>query len=225
MSDDLYKSMSKCSDGELVRRLQNEKDYTPEALGAMRSVLRERGYTDTEVGELGQGTKSISEVSSQTEKTKYPAGIGGWLAVYLVVLLIGLTQNVFALTIASNPAIVLMIIIGILLQIVLLIGLFQKKPGYPMFAKWTIGVYGAIQMYAQFAVGNPIFGMITGAGTAMWVSYFNSSRRVRATFGGFTDEEQQLFCVECGEPVTTDTKYCSECGGQFGGSDNAPKQA
>ncbi len=220
MSDDLIQGLSKCSDGELARRLQNEKDYTPEAIEAMRLVLRERGYTEAEVGELRRGSKGIPEDSAalETNKAKYPVGIGGWLAVFPVILLFGLAQNILALSNDLDPVILLAIIIGITIQIVLLVGLFQKRPGYPRLAKWILGIYGGMQVIALLIMGNPSLALISAAGTVLWISYFNLSRRVRATFGQITESTEygkQLFCTECSEAIPKGAQYCPVCGGKF----------
>ena len=140
------------------------------------------------------------EVNEQTRKT--PSGVGGWLALLCLLLLVwqpltlalAIARSLSSLTIRGLPT-ALVVIAQLMVAgmgIAAGLALMGTHRGADRFAKWALVLSAAMDLfvYATPFLPNrrmpgttPLFVGASITYYAIWIAYLSRSRRVRNTFG------------------------------------------
>lgn len=185
-------SYSSWTDDQLVKAVTVDRtEYYPEALVVMQKVLEKRGIP----------TETFSAIQTSAEKKrdddiKRLTGIGGFLLLFLLNLVVSVFLNIMmgikSLThYSETPIFTLAVFIPSVLfglfgaYVFLLVREEKKAPRWAtgwIIANCLLTILGLI--FASVITGNWDFNAAyLPMGALLWIMYFSSSKRVKATYG------------------------------------------
>jgi len=150
----------------------------------------------------GSGVNDINDINDTNHRIdRTPSGIGGWLLLLCLLLLVGQPVN---LAISAARALGSLPMRGLPLALVVLgqlavagigvgagLALLGRRRGAATFAKWSLLLSAAMDVFSYttpFLPNNrlpgttPLFVIASLAYYAIWIAYLSRSKRVRNTF-------------------------------------------
>ena len=196
MSGEIAVRYAACSTAELFELARaGESRLRPEAWQSLKDELRKRGLELTPEDEaLASGPANEPLTTDSEVPGSAPAsdsepvvsvGVDSWLGFFLVLV----TLNVSFLTYKVLAAFVALAWVGVLyglVDVVMVIGIvlvYHRDPLAPRFWRAVLVLTGGLAVF--LGAGRLIAWSFAGPTAAMsiaWATYWNSSRRVRATF-------------------------------------------
>lgn len=172
--DRLWREISDTSTEELIKRLGDcPDDYTPEAARVMRMILENRGC------ELPSPPKRAASNSPDTGlgPRTGPHGLTGVLTI--VGMQLGLAV-VWTLLVAISEGITVSNLTASGAAFLMLMLFLSKHPWFPklMIVSCGLGVLASVLL----CFFDPFSGLIGVAYSALWITYFATSKRVANTF-------------------------------------------